>query len=254
MIRSMKNLKYLLIAVVMLTIASCKKDEYYVYSDVARIQFGPDISRIYTTTFNLADTLKGSTFYYDADDVLTDTTFYDIYAIGGTSDKDRNFKLEQKEVTGVTNAVAGKHYVAFNDAAVAKYYVIKAGTIHTRVPVITKRDPELKTSTVILKFDVVENEHFKAGERTNLWRKLEITDRLTKPVAWSSGFGVYSTVKHAFMIEVTGQRWDQVFITELAIDLRDYYLTTIKEALINYNNAHPANPMKDENEQLVVFP
>jgi hypothetical protein len=255
----MNIFKYIMIAVVMFTMASCKKDQYYLYNDIARIQFGPDIKLIYNTNSALADTLKPFTFYYDGPEVTQDTVFFDIYAIGGVSKTDRVFTLEQEQLPNANNAIPGKHYVAFSDPKVSKLYVIKAGTVHTKVPVIVLRDPSLKTTTPVLKLNVVADATFQLGERKTLWRKIEMTDRLSRPSAWTDSYstyyyGAYSTVKHAFMINATGQKWDQVFMSELAIDLQGYYLSVIKTALIDYNNAHPGDPLKDEKEQLVIFP
>lgn len=251
----MNSLKYITIAVAMLAMASCKKDQYHLYNDVARIQFGPDIKLIYNANSALADTLKPFTFYYHTPDVIQDTVFFDIYAIGGVSKTDRTFVLEQEQLADTINAIPGKHYVAFNDPKVAKFYGIKAGAVQAKVPVVLLRDTSLKTTTPILKFKVVANDNFELGERRSLWRKVEITDRLSKPTAWSNTYyGTYSVVKHAFMIEATGQKWDQAFISMLQSDVQAYYVTVVKTALINYNNANPGNPLKDENGQLVIIP
>jgi len=123
------------------------------------------------------------------------------------------------------------------------------------------RNPALKTTTVILKFEVIENENFKPGEISTLWRKVIFTDRLSQPTAWTASmgqyyYGAYSTTKHAFMIQVSGQRWDQDFMTVVSADqgLLKYYTSSFKHALADYNNAHPGNPMKDENGLVIVFP
>ncbi|SMO74654.1 DUF4843 domain-containing protein [Solitalea koreensis] len=257
----MKKLKYFVVALALISLASCKEDDYYLFNDTARLQFGPDISRIYQTSFNLADTLKPFTFYYENPDVKQDTVFFDIYAIGGVSSKDRSFTLEQVQVQGVNNAVAGTHYVAFNDPLVSKNYVIKAGQVHSFVPVVVLRDASLKNSNVVLKFNVVADKNFQLGEANNLWRKIDLTDRLSQPAAWNASasqyyFGKYSIVKHRFMIESTSQKWDQEFISFVMADyaLLQYYTGTLKTALVNYNNAHPGNMLKDEVGDLVVFP
>ncbi|UKJ08555.1 DUF4843 domain-containing protein [Solitalea lacus] len=257
----MKKIKYFVVALALLGLASCKEDDYYLFNDVARLQFGPDITRIYQPSFNLADTLKPYTFYYENPDVKQDTVFFDIYAIGGTSSKDRSFTLEQVQESGVNNAVAGTHYLAFANPAVSKNYVIKAGQIHSLVPVIILRDPSLKSANVTLKFNVVVNENFQLGEAKNLWRKIDLTDRLSQPAAWNASatqfyYGKYSTVKHQFMIQSTNQKWDQEFMATLPNDyaLLQYYTGTLKNALVNYNNAHPGNMLRDEMGDLVVFP
>lgn len=257
----MKKLKFLYLLIVLLSVYSCKKDQYYLFNDVARIQFGPELSRIYVTFANLADTLKPFTFYYEDPSVAMDTVFFDIYAIGGISKEDRSFTLEQTQVPNVTNAVAGKHYVAFNDPKATKNFVIKAGAVHTRVPILLLRDPSLKTTTCILKFNVIEDKNFKQGEMNNVWRKIEFTDRLSQPAAWNASatqfyYGKYSVVKHQFMIQSTGEKWDQDFMFGLPSDyaLLQYWTGTLKIKLIEYNSKNPGNPLRDENGELVIFP
>lgn len=257
----MRFLKYIAVVVVVLAITSCKQDQYYLYNDMARIQFGPEPGRIYVASYNLADTLKPYTFFYEEQTVTEDTVFFDIYAIGGVSDKDRSFTLKQEQVPNVMNAVAGTQYVAFDNPRATKHYIIKAGAVHTKVPIILLRDASLKTSTPVLKFTVTEDANFKKGEINNLWRKVVFTDRLSQPAAWDASavryyYGDYSVVKHQFMIDSTGEKWDQEFMVGLPSEyaLLQYWIGALKINLINYNNAHPNAPLKDENENLVVFP
>jgi hypothetical protein len=192
---------------------------------------------------------------------VQDTVFFDIYAIGGVSKEDRSFTLEQILLPNVTNAQAGKHYVAFNDAKATKNFVIKAGTVHTKVPIILLRNVDLKSNTYILKFKVVADKSFKTGEINNLWRKIAFTDRLSQPAAWNASavqyyYGKYSVVKHQFMIQSTGEKWDQDFMASLPSEyaLLQYWIGVLKINLIDYNSKNPGNPLKDENGQLVIFP
>jgi len=252
--------KMILLLMVTLTIASCKKDQYYLYNDVARIQFGPPTNQIYDPAYNLADTLKPITFFYDEPSVTEDTVFFDIYAIGRVANTDRSFTLEQVQLNNTLNAVPGTHYVAFNDPKASKYYVIKAGSSHTKVPIIVLRDPSLKNSTPVLKFNVVADGNFQNGEIKNLWRKVVMTDRLSQPAAWNatvtSFFGKYSVEKHKFMIETTGAKWDQVFFIYVLTDfsLVQYYQAIFQTAIVDYNKAHPGAPKRDENQELITFP
>jgi hypothetical protein len=257
----MKRTLYIVAAIALLAMASCKQEDYYLFKDVARLQFGPTPNFIYIKTHNLDDTTKNFTFYYNTVTSTQDTVFFDIYAEGGPTTTDRSFALQQVQVAGATNAVAGTDYKAFTDPAVTLAYVIKAGQVHANVPVVLLRSAALKTTTLTLKFMVVENSNFKQGEETNLWRKIIYTDRLSQPTAWNASaaqtyYGAYSTVKHAFMIQVTGLRWDEDLITSLSSDYmqRVSLLIKIKAALIDYNNAHPGNPMKDETGVVIVFP
>ena len=260
----MKKTKIFLVALVVMALASCKEDPF-LFNDVATLQFGPPQSAIYQQGSNAAGSLRAYTFFYESVDTRRDTLFFDIYAIGGVSSKDRSFKLEQVQVEGVNNAIAGTHYISFDDPAVSKNLVIKAGQVHSLVPVILLRDVSLKTSDAVLSFNIVENENFKKGEANYLWRRLDFTDRINKPAAWAGTYqntyyGKYSTVKHKFMMDNTGELWDQDFMIVLQDPLLPdpsrimYYMSVVKAALINYNNTHPGNPLRDEIGDLVVFP
>ncbi|SMO38795.1 DUF4843 domain-containing protein [Solitalea koreensis] len=261
----MKKVKYFLGALALLALASCKEDAPFLFNDVATLQFGPPLSAIYQSGANAAGANRSYTFFYKSPDTRQDTVFFDIYAIGGPSLKDRSFKLKQVQVDGVNNAIPGTHYIAFDNPDVSKNFVIKAGQVHSLVPVILLRDISLKTADAVLKFNIIENENFKLGETDYLWRRLDFTDRINKPAAWSATYqttyyGTYSTVKHKFMMDSTGELWDQAFMSVLQDPVAPdparltYYMTVIKTALINYNNAHPGNALRDELGNLVVFP
>lgn len=257
----MKPIGYFLGALVLSVFASCKESEPLLFNDVATLQFGPPLSAIYQPGSNAAGSVRSYTFFYQPEDVKRDTLFFDIYAVGGVSAIDRSFKLEQVQVEGVNNAVAGTHFVSLDDPAVDKSFVIKAGQMHTLVPVILLRDASLKTSDVVFSVNVVENEYFKKGEANYIWRRLNFTDRINQPAAWSgfyqnSYYGKYSARKHKFMIDITGELWDQSFLTTVHADLTElaYYMSVVKSALIDYNNKHPDDRMKDEFGDLVTFP
>ena len=239
---------------------ACKKDAYQLYEQAAMLQFGPDTSMLYNPNVAYTDSAQSFTFVYSKASVVQDTAWFNIYAIGGISDKDRSFSLRQVQVDGADNAVPGVHYKSFNDPSVAGLYVIKAGKRHAFVPVVTLRDASLKKGPVVMRLEIAGNENFKAGEQLNAWRKLYITDRVVRPAAWNSYMesvvvGKYSEVKHLFMIEVTGKNWDQEFMLKLQADFsaQDYYKVVLATALIDYNNAHPGQPLRDENNQLIEF-
>lgn len=250
--------------VILLLTGACKQDQYYLFNDVGRLQFGPDPSRIYQSNFNLADTLKRYTFVYEPAETVSDTVFFDLYTVGGVSNIDRPVRLVQEQVNGIQNAISGVHYKAFDHQELANDYVIKAGTVHRSIPVVVFRDASLKEGTVVLKLKVVPNEHFEEGEVTNLWRKLEFTDRLSQPQRWAtsmmSQLGAYSIRKHQFMIDASGQRWDEEFCNEIYsnIGVMMFWRNLVKSAWTDYNNANPGNPMRedqnDPNSPLVLFP
>jgi len=256
------KIKYILFAFAFLALVSCKKDPYKLYADAARLQFGPTPNYVYIASHNLGDTTKTYSYSYGPTTIIQDTVFFDIYIMGNPSTKDRPFTLKQVQLTdGSTNAVPGTDYKAFTDPTVIGAYVIKAGQTHAQVPIVLLRSVTLKTTTVALEVQISQNENFQQGDQSLIWRKVIFTDRLSQPVAWNASrttnyLGAYSVVKHAFMIQITGQKWDDDFINTTFADyeLGIYWSSKCKLALSDYNNAHPSNPMKDENGLVIVFP
>jgi hypothetical protein len=258
----MKNIKYLIFALALVVLASCKKDPYQVYNDLARLQFGPTPNYAYIASHNLLDSTKTYSFSYGPTTTTQDTVFFDIYIMGNPSTKDRPFTLQQVQLTdGSTNALAGTDYKAFTDATVSSVYVIKAGQTHAVVPIVLLRSATLKTTTVTLEVKIAPNVNFQPGDQALIWRKVIFTDRLSQPAAWNASrttyyLGAYSIVKHAFMIQITGQKWDDDFINTVFADYEQgiYWSSKCKMALADYNKAHPGNPMLDENGLVIVFP
>nr|WP_295876513.1 DUF4843 domain-containing protein [uncultured Chitinophaga sp.] len=241
-------------------LAACKKDRYTLYDDAALLQFGPVPEQIYIASYEMRDTLKPFTFYYEPATVTQDTVFFDIYALGGISDKDRAFTLEQVTLPNEENAVPGVHFKPFSDPSLQAAYVIKAGAVHALVPVVVLRDASLKTQSVKLQLQIKSNDQFRPGETRKLWRRVELTDMLSRPPVWDAGatrsyWGEYSVVKHAFMIAQTQQKWDQEFMTAIALDNASltFWRLKLKTLLLEYNKAHPGEPLSDENGE-VVFP
>ena len=91
------------------------------------------------------------------------------------------------------------------------------------------RDASLKTSTVVLKYRIKANENFVNGFDAYTERVLLFTDQLSEPSKWTYGypyyddwtisfadyFGDYGLVKHQFLINETGDKWDDEFIDKL---------------------------------------
>jgi hypothetical protein len=252
----MKRIRFYIIALALLVMASCKQDDLKLFNDIARIQFSSPIA-IYTTSYSTMDTTKTYTFFYKTDNIKQDTVFFDIYTSGNISTKDRAFSLQQVQVNGLTNAVAGTDYKAFTDPTVNSAYVIKAGQAHAIVPIVLLRNISLKTTLVTLKFAVAANENFQPGEESCMWRKVIFTDNISKPASWRDNlYGTYSLTKHTFMINSTGQKWDEAFCLNLPYLQSSlyYYMGMLKQALADYNKAHPGSPLTDENGLLVTFP
>lgn len=256
----MRITKYITFLFIFTVITSCSKNEPKKFSDVSRLQFGPTQNRINYEPYSLNDTLKNHTFYYTPD-VEQKIINFDLYTIGNVADHDRVFKIEQVILEGVENAIPGVHYKAFDSGEMAKYYVIPKDSVHVFVPVVMLKDKSLDSKIVTLKFQLVANEEFQLGEVKKLWRKLTFTSMLNIPSLWSNVnniLGSYSVVKHEFMIEKSGLKWDDELIETITTDAATpkYWQAFFVDELIKENKRREENlldPLEDENGLIIKF-
>lgn len=158
--------------------------------------------------FTMADTVIPRTFVYDVETRVFDTVWLEVETMGYVEDHERSFALEQVKKGEGEQAVAGKHYIAFDDPLVADYYKIPAGKNTVRFPIILKRDPSLKQQEVTLCVQIGHNENFIPGYEKYQKKIIRVADILMQPKYWdfyaSYYFaGKYGKVKHQFMIDAT---------------------------------------------------
>lgn len=225
----------------MMSMTSCEKD-LETYSDsTCRLNFYYDISALSDFKEDMAK--DNYSFVYGDEAAVDDTLWYEVETMGFVADHDRPIALEQVPVDGVTNAVAGKHYVAFDDPSLAKYYVIPAGKARTKIPVVLLRDASLKNESVTLKFAIKPNGEFILGYEPLSQRQVTFTDKLSEPSYWSKDygnqyysfyisdvFGAYGVVKHQFLISETGEKWDDEYIDKLMTG-DNMYLTYLAQKM-----------------------
>ncbi|MFV0522543.1 MAG: DUF4843 domain-containing protein [Mangrovibacterium sp.] len=236
---------------------SCEKD-YQLYEGNQYIQFGPSYDYVYNESSVYEDSLVEFTFAYSDMDVVQDTVYCNIYAVGGAADIDRPISIHQVEVPGILNCEPGVHYVDFNDESVKSNYILEAGEVYKEIPIIVLRDTSLLTNAYMLKIELETNDYFELGDSTLTWRKISVSDVLVKPSSWNYTeyyFGEYSQVKHRFLIETTGEKWDDAFLEYIRSDfgMITYYSSKAKADLAAYNAEHPDDPLRDENGKLVSF-
>ena len=122
---------------------SCEKDlPTYATSDCNLNFVYRDYENKIKTSANVTDEDRtySFSFVYSGMNVQQDTVWFEVSTMGHLSDVDRTFALEQIQIEGVENAVAGTHYQAFDTPSLQKFYVIKAGKNSAMIPVVLLRD------------------------------------------------------------------------------------------------------------------
>ncbi|MDR0544891.1 MAG: DUF4843 domain-containing protein [Odoribacteraceae bacterium] len=243
-----------------LLLSSCEK-ELELYSAGAGLNF------YYAAP---GDTLASYSFIYGSPTAVQDTVWLELETIGVPADRDRPVTIEQA-LTGSNDAQPGAHYIPFDDASLRDAYVVTAGQTRARVPVIVKRDASLQTRQVTLLARIKPNEEFPLVNPGRNRVKILFSDQLEKPESWNASaylfpFGAYGPVKHRFMIEQTGEKWDNdYFINVLGIvkdnpyynsnydnAYCDYLLGVLRRLLEEYNAGRP-EPLKEADGTPVSF-
>lgn len=193
---------------------SCEKDQPVYSEETCWLNF--------KSLYSYEPTETDFSFVYSGSTITQDTVWMTVTTLGFVKDYDRALTIEQV-TTGENDAVAGKHYVAFDDESLKKYYVMPAGAVSTEIPVVVLRDASLKTNAVTLEIGIKENENFKVGYEADRYRTINISDKLSKPSNWEYQYfdvyvSVYTTGVHQFMIDVTGEKWDEEYIDAISSD------------------------------------
>lgn len=272
----MKKVFYIMMVSVFWGLSGCQKAEYSLFDDVARVQMSGD-KEILTD------------FYYIDKSVGRDTAYLTVSVIGGPENRERKLELRQiseydveykydakgnlidSVVTEKPNkAVPGVHYVGMDDEEMRPLLVVQANAVYARIPVILLRDTSLQTNEYRLCLELTESSDFRLGESNQLSRTIIFADKLSQPSWWDSyvtksNFGVYSTRKHEFMIEVLDVVLGDEWYARLKVDFGEMTFTRNKlKSALNAYNADPENiaaglaPMRekqdDPNSALIVFP
>jgi hypothetical protein len=168
------------------------------------------------------DTIRSYSFVYSKE-AQADTVWFTVTTMGFVTDYARPIEFEQMKSDSI-DAVAGVDYVAFDDASLKSYYSIPAGAVEAKIPIVVLRNSALSQHDVELWFTFKTNDYFSKGYDKYSVAKLIISNKIVKPSTWDLDdnvywydcqyfFGNYGPVKLQFMIDVTGEKWDDDYLT-----------------------------------------
>ena len=231
----LNNIPMLTLLLAATTLAGCEKDlPVYDYPDNA-LNFSVTLDE---ETGEVVE--KNYSFVYAGDNVTTDTIWITVNTQGFLADEPRPFLLQQITAgEGRKDAQPDIHYVSFDSEIMrTRHLVIPAAANKHRFPVVVMRHESLSEGDVCLFFQIKPNEYFTQGLIPYRTVKIVISNSLKRPEGWEEYyFGTYGPVKHKFMIDETGLRWDDEFCTNLTDFGYIQYLTMFLHQRLQEVNA-----------------
>ena len=182
------------------------------------------------------------------------TIYIDIFTMGILSSENRLVSFYQQNEGQADAAIAGIHYIPFDDERVKNKMFIPAGANKASVPVVLINDESLQTQTVRLVLGINPNEYFSGGVTELSQFKLRVTAMASKPSIWDNywadSFGrSWGTEKMRFLINSTGYTdWEE--------RVKDSYLLLYMKRINQkrFEEEHPAdNPLLEADGTVVSF-
>jgi hypothetical protein len=208
---------YYLLALTLVTVAACKKDNIMLYKGDSYIQFSKNY-------------VDSSLFSFlalpDKDQALTPMP---VELIGTPMDKDRTYKIEV--VKDLTSAAAANY-------SIPDSFTLKAGHIIDTAWITVKKTPDITVKPVRLVLQIASSNDLKAGQNDYSVSILYISNVIAKPDWWDeevtdSYLGDYSDKKYKLFIQVTGlSDLDASDATQL-----QYYTILFKNYLLREKDA-----------------
>lgn len=223
--------------------ASCEKD-LPLYSDTqAKLNFAYEDSKDSVTSYSF--------IYNNGGD--RDTVWLEVNTMGFLSNDVRHYEIEQV-LTGTNDAVAGRHYVSFDDPAYKALLRIEPGAVADSLPIIVLRDSSLAAQDVQLKVRIKDTPLFKRGYADRDFKVVTISDQIVKPNRWGPLmdylFERYGPVKHRFMIAHSDFKWDDVYFKEIGVS--SYYADPEVQSFLRYMGSKFARELRRVNAERIA--
>lgn len=267
----MKNIIYsILISGLCFAIAGCKKDTTF-YSGEEGIYFAVQWGPAYGDENVWAFQRNTPVEFVKLLDNTTDTLKLRVMITGSVKDYDRPFSVVANPDS--TNAISGIHYEPLKPE-----YVIKAGSVDTRVEIVVKRTTDMKTELKGLGLKLVPGKHFTLAltewrQITPYWaaevkgnfnpslHQIQISDFLTKPLRWiglanngveAGSWGFFTEKKYNLICEKFELNYQDFATADTMPDARR---SVIQEVMVRYlqDLYVKGTPVLEEDGRLMYF-
>lgn len=232
----MKKIFYI---VLLFYIWGCTSNDITVYQqDRNSIQFDykpENMSLNYDFAFQYKKLNQRDKYYY-GDSLRTDTFRLAVTILGFQGDSDQTFRLKAVPVEGQDSTRLAE--VEFEP-----YYTFRKNGLHDTVQFVLHRPEKRGLYTIGVTFEVNDSTRFDLGvEEKNTYR-INLSDVYPRPDNWDAckpWLGDYTEEKYAFYVTVLNQVFDPYYW--LYSGDRYSYAPRLKQALKEYNAAHPDAP------------
>lgn len=214
---------------------SCNQEEIMLYQQEAGLSFWGMASG----DFSFFDSPGTSSYTYEVR-VLTsgDSTNYDRHFTAAIVENDTNY---------ITTARPEQYKLLEG--------TIPAGQFEGILPVELLYTPDMDDSTFVLCLKLLPSKDFPLGGFNERYFELSVTNKLIKPSNWGNlAFylgDAFSSNWYQFILDVIGMRYIPYPSAKDGDTPWEYnemlaYVGKIKSELLNYNLAHPDNPLRHE--------
>ncbi len=178
---------------------------------------------------------------------------------GKVSDEARPFTIVQTNAGAPGAAVAGTHYVAFDDPRITKYTILPAKATTVLFPVILTRTASMDEQNFRLVLALEPNPHFVAGiKQGNKGQQsfvINVTPEAIQPPTWDRhynyAFGDWGKVKMGFLI-------NEVEFTDFETDMSNlemwYYWNLKAKTVLAEYEAQNGELYEEDGVTKVTFP
>ncbi|MDR1414543.1 MAG: DUF4843 domain-containing protein [Odoribacteraceae bacterium] len=235
-------MKKLYIIIVAALLAACQSHSFtwgdYAY---ARVE-GPEVWTLGTDSLHF-------NFSVQPAEMTEFVVEAEIIVMGETANRDRVVRLAANPAR--TTALEGTHY------AFPATVTIPAGAASAPLPVTIRRTPELQSTNIRLRLEIVAGGDLPPG--VDEWNSLTMqwNDMVSRPINWGDiqeFFGDYSDAKFRFIISTLGiAQFTYGSAEGMSWGQMNNYRLVLAEALARYNAEHPGAPLADENNQFISF-
>ena len=219
---------------------SCEQNDVMDYAEEGKVYF---YERTVLNTVESRVSEKNFSFALQNSSLMTDTFLIKVRLMGNVTDYDRSFKA--KVLSETSTAIAGTHYELLDGVMEANSYI-------SYLPVVLFRTEDTQQEAVYIELELTDEGDLGAGNADDLNFTLTWGDILLKPENWPEYFfGVYSTNKYRFAIDVLGiNNWPQAARVTTGPEEGVYTISQVQGFAITLNEAY--EKYREENGPIYV--